>query len=192
MSANIKSLHQHEDAASSWVLRAENIHLGFEGRVVLRGIDLDIRPGTVALLRGPNGAGKTSLIDVLCGIREPDGGLIQLRNGGKVGAIRYPKSFWRSLLQLTNAHPVSTSLATETGALSGTKSLDTSAASKRNLGFGAQPASAPSAPIGSAPQGPGQAQPMLGRAPLNPFMGGVKGAIGLIGPSPLKTGGGFA
>jgi len=99
------SSHQLGNTNASWVLRAENIHVQFGGKAILRGIDLDIRPGTVTLLRGSNGVGKTCLIDVLCGILEPTAGRIQLRNGGNPKAIQYPKPFWHKVLQLTNAHP---------------------------------------------------------------------------------------
>lgn len=43
---------------------------------VLRGVDLDIRPGRVTAIVGPNAAGKTTLIKVILGLARPDGGEI--------------------------------------------------------------------------------------------------------------------
>jgi len=40
----------------------------------LRGIDLDVRTGELLMLVGPSGCGKTTLISVIAGILEPDGG----------------------------------------------------------------------------------------------------------------------
>src|SRR2546421_1910016 len=40
----------------------------------LRGIDLDVRPGELMMLVGPSGCGKTTLISVIAGILDRDGG----------------------------------------------------------------------------------------------------------------------
>lgn len=40
----------------------------------LRGIDLDIRYGELLLLVGPSGCGKTTLISIIAGMLDPDGG----------------------------------------------------------------------------------------------------------------------
>ncbi len=45
-------------------------------RLVLRGVDLDLRDGGALLLTGPNGAGKSSLIRVLAGLRRADAGTL--------------------------------------------------------------------------------------------------------------------
>ncbi len=44
---------------------------------VLRAIDLDIPTGTTALL-GPNGAGKTTLLHLVCGLRRPTEGTLEV------------------------------------------------------------------------------------------------------------------
>jgi putative ABC transport system ATP-binding protein len=59
---------------------------------VLRGIDLDIPPGEMALLVGPSGCGKTTLISIIAGLLEPTAGTVRvlgedygrLRGGRKV------------------------------------------------------------------------------------------------------------
>lgn len=45
---------------------------------VLRGIDLDLAPGTVTALMGANGAGKSTLVRILCGVHAADAGSITL------------------------------------------------------------------------------------------------------------------
>src|SRR5207248_148872 len=40
----------------------------------LRGINLDVRPGELMMLVGPSGCGKTTLISVIAGILDRDGG----------------------------------------------------------------------------------------------------------------------
>src|SRR6476660_4878990 len=40
----------------------------------LRGIDLDVRTGELMMLVGPSGCGKTTLISVIAGILDHDGG----------------------------------------------------------------------------------------------------------------------
>jgi putative ABC transport system ATP-binding protein len=42
--------------------------------VALRGIDLDVRQGELMMLVGPSGCGKTTLISVIAGILDQDGG----------------------------------------------------------------------------------------------------------------------
>lgn len=49
-------------------------------QLVLRGIDMTIKPGESVALVGKNGAGKTTLVKLLCGLYQPTGGRI-LVNG---------------------------------------------------------------------------------------------------------------
>ena len=42
--------------------------------VALRGVDLEVRSGELMMLVGPSGCGKTTLISVIAGILDPDGG----------------------------------------------------------------------------------------------------------------------
>jgi energy-coupling factor transporter ATP-binding protein EcfA2 len=52
-------------------------------RVVLKGIDLELRGGTRTALVGPNGAGKSSMLYALAGLRPPDGGWVRLGDGNE-------------------------------------------------------------------------------------------------------------
>ena len=45
-------------------------------RQVLRGLDLDLQPGTLTALAGPNGAGKSTLLRLIAGVLRPPHGWI--------------------------------------------------------------------------------------------------------------------
>lgn len=63
-------------------LKAEGISIAFGGQQVLRGVNLDLAGGQIALLRGPNGCGKTTLLNVLSGFLKPDAGSAMLEFNG--------------------------------------------------------------------------------------------------------------
>jgi ABC-2 type transport system ATP-binding protein len=54
-----------------------DLRQGYPGRVVLEGLDLELRPGVTGLL-GPNGAGKSTLMRTLATVQPPLGGRIVL------------------------------------------------------------------------------------------------------------------
>ncbi len=49
------------------MLKIENLQAGIEGKQILNGINLDIKPGEVHAIMGPNGSGKSTLASVLAG-----------------------------------------------------------------------------------------------------------------------------
>ncbi len=56
------------------IVRAEGLHKHYGETHALRGLDLDIRAGSVCGLLGPNGAGKTTAVRVLATLAEPSAG----------------------------------------------------------------------------------------------------------------------
>jgi iron complex transport system ATP-binding protein len=70
---------------ASAVLAAADVHFAYHhGRPptsrgeVVRGVSLDLRPGTVTAILGPNGAGKSTLLRLLLGTLRPGRGRITL------------------------------------------------------------------------------------------------------------------
>ena len=66
--------------AAALSVRGVSKRLG--GLPVLRGIDLDVQPGTVAVVAGPSGSGKSTLLRCICHLETVDAGEIRL--GGQL------------------------------------------------------------------------------------------------------------
>ena len=49
------------------MLSIKNLHASVEGKEILRGINLEVKPGEVHAIMGPNGSGKSTLASVLAG-----------------------------------------------------------------------------------------------------------------------------
>lgn len=49
------------------LLDVKNLHASIDGKEILKGINLEVRPGEVHAIMGPNGSGKSTLSEVLAG-----------------------------------------------------------------------------------------------------------------------------
>ncbi len=49
------------------MLKIKNLHASIEGKEILKGINLEIKPGEIHAMMGPNGSGKSTLASVLAG-----------------------------------------------------------------------------------------------------------------------------
>jgi branched-chain amino acid transport system ATP-binding protein len=58
------------------LLRVRDLHAGYAGRDVLRGIDLTVEPAEVVAVLGANGAGKSTLNRAISGVLRPSRGTI--------------------------------------------------------------------------------------------------------------------
>lgn len=63
---------------SGAILEGSGLRLHRGGRLVLDGIDVSFRAGTVAAVVGPSGAGKTSLLRCLNRLEQPEAGTVSL------------------------------------------------------------------------------------------------------------------
>ena len=49
------------------MLKIENFHVSIEGKEILKGLSLDVKPGEIHAIMGPNGSGKSTLSSVIAG-----------------------------------------------------------------------------------------------------------------------------
>ena len=52
------------------MLEIKDLHASINGKEILKGINLTVKPGEVHAIMGPNGSGKSTLSSVLVGNRE--------------------------------------------------------------------------------------------------------------------------
>ena len=64
------------------MLKIDNLHANVEGKAILKGINLEVKPGEVHAIMGPNGAGKSTMASIIAGKEEYDvsKGTIELNN----------------------------------------------------------------------------------------------------------------
>jgi len=62
------------------LLQTRNLEAGYQGREVVRKVDLAVRRGEVVCLLGPNGAGKTTTLLTIAGELAPVDGLVMFDN----------------------------------------------------------------------------------------------------------------
>ncbi|GAB5376954.1 MAG: ABC transporter ATP-binding protein [Acuticoccus sp.] len=73
-----------EPATSADPLTLETIRFSLEGRAILHGVSLDVRPREIVCLLGPSGCGKTTLLRIAAGIARQSAGTVRV--AGKVVA----------------------------------------------------------------------------------------------------------
>lgn len=71
------------------LLRAEGLVVGD----MVRGVDLELAPGSLHVITGANGAGKSTLLSVLAGLRAPDAGAVVREPGLRIGYLPQESHF---------------------------------------------------------------------------------------------------
>lgn len=59
-------------------LKIRNLHKGFDGHAIIKGIDLDVRDREFVVFVGPSGCGKSTLLRLIAGLEEVSSGSITL------------------------------------------------------------------------------------------------------------------
>ena len=67
------------------MIETRDLTVTYDGRAVLRAVDLTVPDGGHIALMGPSGCGKTTLLRVLAGLRAPDGGTVRVSPGDSGG-----------------------------------------------------------------------------------------------------------
>lgn len=60
------------------VISIRDVSFSYDKKLILKNVNLDIKPGSFMGLLGPNGGGKTTLIKLILGLLKPDQGAIHL------------------------------------------------------------------------------------------------------------------
>ena len=81
-SENTISANESKPADAQPILSLRGISKFFPGVKALSDVSLDLYPGQVTALVGENGAGKSTIVKILTGIYQPDGGTISI-NGSE-------------------------------------------------------------------------------------------------------------
>ena len=80
------------------------LNVTYDGRAVLRAVDLTVPDGGHIALMGPSGCGKTTLLRVLAGLRAPDGGTVRVSPGRMACVFQEPRLLpWRTAAENVNA-----------------------------------------------------------------------------------------
>lgn len=75
------------DSSASSRLAAHQLRLGYGDRIVVDGLDLELRTGSITTIIGPNGCGKSTLLRALGRLLKPRAGQVTL-DGVDVASLR--------------------------------------------------------------------------------------------------------
>lgn len=67
-----------EDALQNGCLNTRGLVVGYDGKPLISGVDIDVAPGEIVTLIGPNGAGKSTILKSIAGYLVPLGGAVYL------------------------------------------------------------------------------------------------------------------
>lgn len=71
-------MNRKNDISKELVLEVSDLHAGYNGREVLRGVNLNVTLSETLALIGPNGCGKSTLFKAIMGILRPKSGYVQI------------------------------------------------------------------------------------------------------------------
>lgn len=80
------------------MLSLQNITKSYNGKIILKDISLEINTGEIVSILGPSGCGKTTLLNLILGITEADGGKI-LFNGQDITKMPMEKREFNIVFQ---------------------------------------------------------------------------------------------
>ena len=66
------------------LLTLTDVVAGYGGGDVLRGVDLEVDPGSITCIVGPNGAGKSTVLRTISGLLRPRTGEIRFKDASLV------------------------------------------------------------------------------------------------------------
>lgn len=85
------------------LLQLADIYAGYDGGDVLKGVNLEVAPGTTTCIVGPNGAGKSTILRVLSGLLKPRRGSVVFDGQSLVG-LSPRQILARGIVQVPQVH----------------------------------------------------------------------------------------
>lgn len=82
----IQEDHSGEIHEFTGVMELKDVHFSYEKTEILKGINMEIKPGQMIGIVGPTGSGKTTLANILIGMLKPDSGEVTM-DGIKVSEL---------------------------------------------------------------------------------------------------------
>ena len=62
------------------MIKAKNLKVGYEQKIIIEDLSIDIEKGQVVSILGPNGSGKSTLLKALSRMIKPKSGEIYIEN----------------------------------------------------------------------------------------------------------------
>jgi len=113
-------------------LQLHNLVAGYDGSDVLKGVNLEVEPGSVTCIVGPNGAGKSTVLRVISGLLKPRRGEVTF-NGRSIGGLKPRQILALGIVQVPQNHSLFPDISVRENVRLGAFMLNDSALVQRRL-----------------------------------------------------------
>jgi ABC-type branched-subunit amino acid transport system ATPase component len=114
------------------MLTLKHVVAGYEGSEVLKGVDLEVVPGSITCIVGPNGAGKSTLLHTISGLLHPWQGEIRFL-GQNISSLSPRQILERGIVQVPQNHSLFTEMTVRENVRLGAYLINDSAKVNRTL-----------------------------------------------------------
>jgi len=114
------------------MLKLHSLVAGYDGGDVLKGVNLEVEPGSVTCIVGPNGAGKSTVLRVISGLLKPRRGEVTF-NGRSIGGLKPRQILALGIVQVPQNHSLFAGMSVRENVRLGAYLLNDSALVQRRL-----------------------------------------------------------
>jgi ABC-type branched-subunit amino acid transport system ATPase component len=115
------------------MLQLHSLVAGYDGSDVLKGVNLEVEPGSVTCIVGPNGAGKSTVLRVISGLLKPRRGEVTF-NGRSIGGLKPRQILSLGIVQVPQNHSLFPGISVRENVRLGAFMLNDAALVRRRLG----------------------------------------------------------